>query len=127
MNVQISKKAILFFKALEDVWAAEQIWYGSPNIAAWNCVQAAEKIMKGFLLCFNEAYDFGHDLKPLLESVESIVEVSPDATNNIMYLNDFNSRLRYKHMSTDPSPEEARVAIERTKQIMQEFGKQAGG
>ena len=39
----------------------------------------------------------------------------------IIYLNDFQSTLRYKNMANDPSPEDARIAISRTKQIIQEF------
>jgi len=125
MNVQVSKKAVLFLKAFEDVWAAEQVWRGSPNIAAWHCTQAAEKTMKGFLLCNNLDYDLGHQLSLLLENVEPIIELSLEALNNIHYLNDFESALRYKRMPSDPSPEEARAAIVRVKQVMQEIGNHA--
>jgi len=33
MNVHINKNSELFFKALEDVWVAEQTWYGSPIVS----------------------------------------------------------------------------------------------
>ena len=36
MSVHISKNAELFFKALEDIWVAEQTWYGSPNKAIYD-------------------------------------------------------------------------------------------
>jgi len=119
--VEISKKAELFLKALEDVWVAEQIQFGSPNNAVWHCTQAVEKIMKGFLRCHKMDYDYGHQLRLLLESVETVFELPAEARKNVVFLDDFGIGLRYKNMSDDPSPEEAKVAIMRTKQIMQEF------
>ena len=121
MSVHISKNAELFYKALEDVWAAERIWFGSPNIAVWNCTQATEKTMKGYLRCLNRDYDFGHELKPLLDEVMSTFQVSEVSEEYIMYLNRYGVNLRYKSMTNDPSPEDARLAINRTKHIMQEF------
>ena len=41
MYVDISKNAVLFYKALEDIWCAERTYYGSPNNAVWSCCQAA--------------------------------------------------------------------------------------
>ena len=121
MNVFISKKAELFYKALDDIWSAEQLWRGSPNNAMWHCLQAAEKIMKGFLYCFNRDFDFSHELKDLLDAVFDIVSITSDTTDYINYLNRFGSGLRYKNMSTDPTADDAKVAISRTKHIMQEF------
>jgi HEPN domain-containing protein len=121
MNVHISKNAELFFKALEDVWVAEQTWYGSPNNAVWHCTQAVEKTMKGFLRCLNVDYDHGHELDPLLEIVLTIFEVPMVVTQHILYFDAFGTALRYKNMSNDPSPEDAKIAITRAKQIMQEF------
>ena len=122
MNVYISKNAELFHKAFEDVWVAEQIWKVSPNNAVWHCTQAAEKVMKGLLRCLNRDYDYGHELKELLNTVEPLVKLQPETIKNILYLNGFSISLRYKHMSSDPSIDEARVTITRTKQILQEFG-----
>ena len=121
MNVHTSSNAELFFKALEDVWVAEQIWHGSPNNAVWHCTQAAEKTMKGYLRCLNMDYDYGHELNLLLDAVMSNFKISEQTEEYIMYLNDFESKLRYKNLSNDPSPEEARIAISRIKQIIQEF------
>ncbi|MCL2366038.1 MAG: HEPN domain-containing protein [Oscillospiraceae bacterium] len=121
MSVNISRNAELFHKATEDVWAAEQIWKGAPNLAVWHCTQAAEKTMKGFLRCLNLDYNYGHELKLLLDAVLSVFKLSETTERYIMYLSDFESSLRYKSMSNDPSPEDAKIAISRTKQIMQEF------
>jgi len=121
MNVHISKNAELFFKALEDVWVAEQTWYGSPNNAVWHCIQAVEKTMKGFLRCLNIDYDHGHELDPLLENVLTVLEIPKEISQYILYFDAFGSALRYRNMSGDPSPEDAKVAITRTKRIMQEF------
>jgi len=123
MNVYTSKNAELFFKAIEDIWAAERTVVGSPNIAVWHCTQAVEKTMKGYLRCLNMEYDLGHELKYLLEAVETTFDITEDCTDNILHLSVYSSNLRYKNMSNDPSPEDAKIAISRTKQIMQEFNK----
>ena len=123
MNVDISKNAELFFKALEDVWVAEQTWHGSPNNSVWHCTQAVEKTMKGFLFCANYDYEHGHELAPLLDDVLTFFEIPKEVSQHILYLDTFNIRLRYKNMKSDPSPEDAKTAITRTKQIMQEFNK----
>ena len=121
MNVHTTKNAELFYKALEDMWAAEKTWHGSPNIAVWHCTQAAEKIMKGFLRCQNMDYDHIHELRFLLAEVESVFTVTEECNEYILYLDTYGNKLRYRNMTTDPSPEDARLAITRTKQIILEF------
>lgn len=79
--------------------------------------------MKGFLRCLNEDYDYGHELKDLLDAVDELISISPDITKYIHYLNRFGIGLRYKNMSNDPTVDDARTAISRTKEIMQEFRK----
>ena len=121
LSVHVSKNAELFYKALEDIWSAERIWFGSPNIAVWNCTQAIEKTMKGYLRCLGKDYDFGHELKPLLDEVLSSFKLSETTKENVMYLNRYGANIRYKSMTNDPSPEDAKLAISRTNFIMQEF------
>jgi len=121
MSVYTSKNAELFYKALEDVWAAEQTWFASPNIAVWHCTQAAEKTMKGFLRCLNMEYEHDHQLRFLLENVESVFAITDECMEYILHLDVYGNKLRYKNMPNDPSPEDARLTITRTKQIMQEF------
>ena len=121
MYAEISKNAELFLKAIEDVWVAEQIQLGSTNNAVWHCTQAVEKVMKGFLRCQNMDYDYGHQLRLLLEVVEAVFELSAEAKKNIVYLDDFGIGLRYKNMSDDPSLGDTKVAIARTKSIIDEF------
>jgi len=36
MFVDIRKDAVLFYKALEDIWCAERTYEGSPNNAVWS-------------------------------------------------------------------------------------------
>jgi len=121
MSVYISKNAELFFKALEDVWVAEQTWRGSPNNAVWHCTQAAEKTLKGFLRCVNIDFDHRHELEPLLESVLIEFEIPIEISEHILLLDQYRLSLRYRNMSSDPSPEDAKIVISRTKQIMQAF------
>ena len=126
MNVHISKNAELFYKALDDIWAAEQTWQGSPNITVWSCIQAVEKIMKGFLRCHNNDYDYGHELKSLLDGLMSCYKVSEEFEEYVMYLSRWTSGLRYKNMSSDPTPEDARLAISRAKHILHELSSETG-
>ena len=121
MSVHTSKYAELFYKALEDLWVAEQSWFASPNIAVWSCVQAVEKTLKGFLRCAKMDFDHGHQLRFLLEDVETINNVTPETKKYILYLDDYGASLRYKNMASDPSPEESRIAIARVKHILREF------
>ena len=123
MSVQTRKKAELFYKALEDVWVAERTWRGSPNNAVWHCTQAAEKIMKGYLRCFNKEYGYDHDLEKLSDEVNDLIELPDDVNKYIIYLNGFLGRLRYKNMPADPTAEDAKIAISRAKRIMDEFSK----
>ena len=121
MNVHLSKNAELFYKALEDTWVAEQSWFTSPNIAAWSCAQAVEKTIKGYLRCVNLDYSQDHQLASLMEDVLSVMELTPESKKYVLYLDEYRSNLRYKHMATDPTPEDARIAIARVKHIMNEF------
>ena len=121
MNVHTSKNAELFYKALEDIWAAEQLWFGSPNIAVWHCTQAVEKVMKGFLFCCHIEYSYDHELRFLLDDVENTFTVTEECRENVLFLDTYGNKLRYRNMSNDPSLEDAKLAILRTKQIMQEF------
>jgi len=121
MSVHTSKNAELFLKALEDVWVAEQTWHGSPNNAVWHCHQAVEITMKGFLRCIGEEYDYGHDLNELAEVIRPHYMLSEDNDKNILFIEHYNVRLRYKNMPNDPSAEDARIAISRTKQILREY------
>ena len=118
----INKKAILFLRALWDIWAAERTWFGDPNIAVWQCVLAAEKTMKGFLACNNVNYDNVHELLELLENVEAIFKPTEECETSVVFLSRYKSGLRYKNMKDDPTPEDARLAISHAKRIIEEFG-----
>ena len=121
MSVHIDKNSVLFYKACEDIWAADRVLAGSPNIAVWLCTQAVEKILKGFLQCNNISYDSSHELEPLLEEVVFLVKLSDECKTNVLNISIYKSGLRYKNMSNDPSLEDARLVIKRTKQIISEF------
>ena len=82
MFVDIDKNSILFYKAIEDIWCAEQTYKGSPNNAVWSCCQAAEKVMKGFLQCCGIDSDSAHELSIILEAVEREHTPPEDVTTN---------------------------------------------
>jgi len=121
MSVSISKKAELFHKAIEDIWIAEQIWEVTPNNAVWHCTQAVEKTLKGYLKCAARDYEHGHELVVLLEEVEVDTTLTPDTVKYIHFLNRYGTGLRYKHMISDPTANDAKLAIDRAKHILHEF------
>jgi len=123
MSVSISQKAELFLAALEDILVADQVWKVSPNNAAWHCCQATEKIMKGYLRVLNVEYEYGHghELDLLLEDVEASTTLTEATVESINYLKKHSTRLRYRRMLSDPTPEDARVAIARTRGVLDEF------
>jgi len=117
----INKEAVLFLRAYWDVWTAERIWFGDPNNAVWQCVLAAEKTLKGFLDCSNVYYGNVHELTELLENVESVYRPTENCEASIVFLSRYKSGLRYKNMRSDPTTEDARLAISHAKEIMKEF------
>jgi len=117
----ISNKAVIFLRALWDIWAAERTWFGDPNIAVWQCVLAAEKTMKGFLDCNNVYFENVHELPELLENVESVYKPTEECETSVIFLSRYKSGLRYKSMKDDPTPEDARLAISHAKRILEEF------
>ena len=123
MSAQLRRKAELFYIALGDVWSAEQLQYGNPNNAVWHCTQAVEKTMKGCLFCLGKEYGFGHDLKELSDAINDLFELPKEINIYVLNLNSYTVRLRYRNMKTDPTAEDAKVVISRTKQIMDAFAK----
>ena len=77
--------------------------------------------MKGFLRCCGEDYELGHELGVLISAIYPLFQLSEETVKNVNYLNRWSSGLRYKNMTDDPSREDAKNAIARTKQIIQEF------
>jgi HEPN domain-containing protein len=121
MYAEISKNAVLFYKALQDLWCAEQTYTGSPNNAVWSCCQTIEKSMKGLLQCYNIDAGGSHDLSILLEDIEKETELSSQTVKFIHALARYDQRLRYKNLKSDPTVEEAKVLINNTMEIMNEI------
>jgi len=121
MYVDINKNAVLFHKALEDIWCAERTYNGSPSNAVWSCCQAAEKIMKGFLLCCGVDHDSTHELAIILELVEREQTLQESTTASIYNLARYDQRLRYKNLKSDPTPEDAQATIIDAKLLLDEF------
>jgi len=122
MYAEINKNAVLFYKALQDIWCAEQIYTGSPNNAVWNCCQAVEKYIKGLLLCYSVDTGATHDLTIILEELEKETELSTQSVGKIHDLARYDQRLRYKNLKSDPTVDEAKIVVTDTKYILQEIG-----
>jgi len=123
MYAEISKDAVLFYRALQDIWCAEKTFTGSPNNAVWSCCQAVEKSIKGLLQCYGIDAGGTHDLSILLEDLEKETELSRQTVSVIHDLARYDQRLRYKNLKSDPTVEEAKTAVNDTKEVMNEIGK----
>jgi len=121
MYADISKNAVLFYKALQDVWCAEQTYTGSPNNAVWSCCQAVEKAMKGLLQCYGIDSGGTHDLGILLEGLKNETTISQETANNIQRLVRYDQRLRYKNLKSDPSIEDAKGVILIANEVISEI------
>jgi len=122
MYANVSKNTVLFYKALQDIWCAEQTYNGSPNNAVWSCCQAVEKTMKGLLQCYGGDAGGTHDLSVLLDDVEKEIELSEQTVSHINDLSRYDQRLRYKNLKSDPTVEEAKLAIKNANEVMSEIG-----
>jgi HEPN domain-containing protein len=116
----INNQAVLFLRALWDIWTAERTWYGDPNIAVWQCVLAVEKSIKGFLVCNNVYFENVHELPELLENAETIYRPTEECETSVIFLSRYKSGLRYRNMKDDPTPEDAKLAISHAKIVLHE-------
>jgi len=121
MYAEISKNAVLFYKALQDKWCAEQTYIGSPSNAVWSCCQAVEKCMKGLLQCYGVDAGGTHDLGILLELVENETELSSESIGLIHDLARYDQRIRYKNLKSDPTVEDAKGVIADTSEVLNEI------
>ena len=121
MYAEISKNAVLFYKALQDKWCAEQTYIGSPSNAVWSCCQAVEKCMKGLLQCYGVDAGGTHDLAILLELVENETELSSDSIGLIHDLARYDQRIRYKNLKSDPTVEDAKGVIADASEVLNEI------
>ena len=79
--------------------------------------------MKGYLRVLDVEYEYGrgHELDLLLEDVEASTTLTETTVESVNFLRKYAVGLRYKRMLSDPTPEDARFAIARTKNVMNEF------
>jgi len=121
MYAEIRKNAVLFYKALQDIWCADQTYIGSPGNAVWSCCQAVEKCMKGLLQCYGVDAGSTHDLSVLLELIENEAELSNSSVGLIHDLARYDQRIRYKNLKSDPTVEEAKDVIADANEVINEI------
>jgi len=121
MYAEISRNAVLFYKALQDKWCAEQIYIGSPSNAVWSCCQAVEKCMKGLLQCYGVDAGSTHDLSILLEFIENETGLSNNSIGLIHDLARYDQRIRYKNLKSDPTVEEAKGVLADANEVINEI------
>lgn len=116
---EMTEKAVLFDKAIGDLWIAEQIYKLRADYAIWHCSQSIEKMLKGTLKCCGKNYDHTHEISDLLEEClkAANVVISDDIQKDILYLSRINNSIRYKNRGIDPDGE-AKGIIKKTSGIM---------
>jgi HEPN domain-containing protein len=79
---------------------------------AFHAQQAAEKFIKAFLVHHQIEFTKTHSFQPLLESVARVDPPLADALSEALALNPFAVEIRYPDEEPEPTPEEARRAVE---------------
>ncbi|MCL2628144.1 MAG: HEPN domain-containing protein [Oscillospiraceae bacterium] len=123
MKEVLDRKIVLFYRAFEDIESASVIVASSPNGSVYHSCQAVEKVMKGYLRCLDDdgTDEYDHNLDGLLAKIKKNCGLSEDTVYNIRYLNEYTQALRYKSMKSDPTVEDAALALKRAREIVLEF------
>jgi HEPN domain-containing protein len=121
-NVKLAKKWTA--KALSDLLnadnnlRAESIPY---DTVCFHCQQAAEKLLKAYLIAKGENYPLSHDLLLLLQCIEEFDRSAEHIRDWLIVLIPYAVEIRYPDECFVPSPEdaiEARQAAEQVKEFI---------
>ena len=103
-------------KSQNDLKSAEILYRedGPTDSLCFHCHQAAEKIMKGFLVFNKEEFPRTHDLIHLLNLCKKIDRSFKSIEDEVSFLNRFYIEVRYPPEIAVYSREECQEAIEYT-------------
>lgn len=119
--IEVSKKAVLFDKAIADFYIAESIYEYRPDFALYHLNQSVEKLIKGALRCYGNDTEYDHDIGKGMEELLKKVRLSVQLISNCKEIERYSSSLRYLNKTSDPTAEIAKVAIGKVRIIMTEI------
>ena len=102
-------------KADADLEAAEALLFLERPLLHPSCFhsqQATEKYLKAFLTSRQVESPKTHNIRELLNLVKTVDEGLPDALQSAVALTPYGVDLRYPGSGPEPSPDEARRAVE---------------
>jgi HEPN domain-containing protein len=94
--------------------ASEQIPY---DTVCFHCQQAAEKLLKGFLVAHNSEYPITHNLFVILEDILEYDSSAENLRESLAILNPYSIEVRYPGDAWMPTPEDAKEARQAAQQI----------
>jgi len=94
--------------------AAEQIPY---DTVCFHCQQAAEKLLKGFLVAHSREYPITHNLFVILEDILEYDHSADSLRQSLAILNPYSVEIRYPGDAWMPTPEDAKEARQAAQEI----------
>lgn len=101
-------------KAEHDLMSAHVLAAQCPPLldtAVYHCQQAAEKVVKGFLVFCDQAFDRVHDIEVLVRLAMPYETRFVDWLDAGRRLTPYATMFRYPGFTTEPSTEEYRQAV----------------
>jgi HEPN domain-containing protein len=94
--------------------ASEQVPY---DTVCFHCQQAAEKLLKGFLVSHNKEYPITHNLFVILENILEYDSSAEYLRESLAILNPYSVEVRYPGDAWMPTPEDAKEARQAAQEI----------
>lgn len=107
-------------KAQRDLAAARKLGAGPDpyfDTAIYHCQQAAEKTVKGFLVCFDQRFEKTHDIRLLVMQAAAIEPRFSEWAEIGLHLTPYATAFRYPSESLEPDEEEFQQAIKEAGQF----------
>ncbi|MDD4565375.1 MAG: HEPN domain-containing protein [Eubacteriales bacterium] len=119
--IEVSRKAVLFDKAIADFNVAETICSYRPDIALYHLLQCTEKMIKGALVCYNDNVEYDHGISNAAEALNRKVKLSGEFKKTCDDLEGYSYSIRYKNMPSDPTKEMVKLIMNRVQSVMSEI------
>lgn len=94
--------------------ASEQIPY---DTVCFHCQQAAEKLLKAYLVAHNKAYPITHNLFTILEYILEYDSTAENFRESLAILNPYSVEVRYPGDAWMPAPSDAKEARQAVQEI----------
>ena len=100
-------------KALVDLWTAERMSQPPelPDIVAYHCQQAMEKVLKAFLVWNDQPFRRTHELLELVQQCEPLDGAFAGLEDAARILDPYATQYRYPGKGPSPGLEQAAIAL----------------